>query len=349
MVLIRFESLFLVGICAGLLLVRKRWQFGTGLLLAAAAPLAAYTAVSLAHGWAWLPNTLLLKASVGFGHGAYGILMALGLRALLQLLTRAPHLLALALSLLAAMFATRQSAPIWDRRRIAMVITLLATLAHLQYARVGWVYRYEAYLIAMSICALLAAIPLLRFRQRSTLLLLAACELALIFLAARTLSATNGIRKASFNVYEQQYQMARFVKRYYPSAALAANDIGWISYASDIRLLDLTGLANWDVFRAKRAGRYTTAVIDAQARRLGIAIAIIYDSWFSNTPKADFGGPPVPADWVRVGRWRIDDNLFLGDSTVSFYAVRPSEIEGLRGALHAYATSLPPSVTVLQN
>jgi len=349
MVLVRFESLFLIGICAALFLLRKRWQSGAGLLLAAAAPLAAYAAVSLAHGWAWLPNTLLLKGSVGFGRGVYGILMALGLRAMRVLLTRAPHLLALVLSLVAALVATRRSAPLWDRRRIALVITLLAIVAHLQYARVGWVYRYEDYLIALSLCSLFAVVPLLRFRERPALLFLAACELALVFLAARTWSATGDIRRASFNIYEQQYQMARFVQRYYPEAAIAANDIGWISYASDIRLLDLTGLANWDVFQAKRAGRYTTAVIDAEARRLGVAIAIVYDSWFSNASTADFGGPPLPAAWSRVARWRIGDNLFLGDSTVSFYAVRPSEIEALRTALQAYAPSLPPSVTVLQN
>ena len=349
MVLVRFESLFLIGICAGLFLIRKRWQFGAGLLFAAAAPLAAYAAVSLAHGWAWLPNTLLLKGSIGFGRGAYGILLALGLRALLTLATRAPHLLALVLSLAAAFAATRKAAPVWDRRRIATVITLLAILAHLQYARIGWVYRYEGYLIAIAICSLFAAIPLLRFREGPPMLFLAACELALVFLAARTWSATADIRRASFNIYEQQYQMARFVNRYYPEAAIAANDIGWISYASDIRLFDLTGLANWDVFQAKRAGRYTTAIIDREARRRGVAIAIVYDSWFSNTSTADFGGPPLPADWVRAARWRVVDNLFLGDSTVSFYAVRPSEIEALRTALESYAPSLPPSVTVLQN
>lgn len=62
-----------------------------------------------------------------------------------------------------------------------------------------------------------------------------------------------------------------------------------------------------------------------------------------------FRRPVLPAGWVRICRWRIDDNLYLGDSTVSFYAVRPGDVPELRVALQSYAPSLPPTVTVVQN
>ena len=69
--------------------------------------------------------------------------------------------------------------------------------------------------------------------------------------------------------------MASFIHRYFPRSAVAANDIGWISYANHIRLLDLTGLTSWDVFKASRVGTYTTDMIDSLAKQQKISIAIV--------------------------------------------------------------------------
>jgi hypothetical protein len=56
-----------------------------------------------------------------------------------------------------------------------------------------------------------------------------------------------------------------------------------------------------------------------------------------------------PESWVRVGRWRIRDNLFLAGNTVSFYAVHPGEREELAENLRRYSSQLPSSVEVLKD
>jgi hypothetical protein len=141
--------------------------------------------------------------------------------------------------------------------------------------------------------------------------------------------------------------MANFLSAYYPGAAIAANDIGAINFRTDVHLLDLVGLANSDVFTAKRAGTYSTQFIDDAAKKRRIEIAVIYDSWFSLHPRSVFGGPPVPSSWIRVRRWRVPFREQLGDDTVSFYALTPAEAAQLGSRLDAFdATVLPKDVTV---
>ncbi len=49
------------------------------------------------------------------------------------------------------------------------------------------------------------------------------------------------------NIYEQQYQMGLFVRRYYQNSTVALNDIGAVNFLADIHCLDLLGLANAEV------------------------------------------------------------------------------------------------------
>src|SRR5579872_3094054 len=61
MVLVRFESIFLIGICAGFLALRRRWIDAIGLTATGAAAIGAYAWFSLAHGWPWMPTSVLIK------------------------------------------------------------------------------------------------------------------------------------------------------------------------------------------------------------------------------------------------------------------------------------------------
>jgi len=149
---------------------------------------------------------------------------------------------------------------------------------------------------------------------------------------AKTPQATN-------NVYEQQYQMATFLSEYYMGQAVAANDIGFISYKADIKLLDLWGLASIQVAQAKRAGNYDTGMIDALAVEHGVKIAVVYTSWYE-----PYGG--LPAGWEKVGNWTVSNNVVLGDTTVSFYAVDKTEAQHLRDHLREFSTQLPTGVVV---
>lgn len=346
LVLVRFESIFLVGICAVLFLMRKRWKEGLGLMISIGVALGGYSWFSLAHGSGWLPNPVLIKGFDPSDSAKAAIPVTLIVRAIYSLF-QAPYLGFLVLFLVAVIIATRTSLPTWDHRRLAIIVSLLAILAHVALARIG--FRYDAYLVVLAIVSVFLILPALRQRQWQTIIVLIAGALALQSLGWRSYHATSMQLKASVGVYEQQFQSARFLHRYFPQAGVAANDIGWISYGTDIHLLDLAGLASWDVFKANHDRTYTTATIDALAAQHGISIAIVYDSWFRGDRPRGFGGPHLPSEWVRVARWRLNENLYVGDTTVSFYATRPAGVSELRSALQSYASYLPPSVTVIQN
>ena len=79
------------------------------------------------------------------------------------------------------------------------------------------------------------------------------------------------------------------------------------------------------------------AVIAELARSRGDRVAVIYERWLDAA-----GG--VPPEWVRAGRWRVARNVVLGDRTVAFYAVDPTEAAALADHLRVFAPELPPGV-----
>ena len=162
--------------------------------------------------------------------------------------------------------------------------------------------------------------------------------LALLFHTAEASVGTRGCAEA---VYFQQQWVSKFVARCYPHGSIAANDIGAICFRSDIRLLDLPGLADQAIFRAKKVHGYTTAVIRGRAEAEGTQIAIVYDSWFSDQHPAMFGGPALPPSWIRVGRWHTLVGPRVTDPIISFYAVRPDEAAPLATRLADFAKELP--------
>lgn len=141
------------------------------------------------------------------------------------------------------------------------------------------------------------------------------------------------------NVYEQQYQMALFIKKFYQGRTIALNDIGAVSYLADIHLLDLWGLASLEPARLRLLKCYDTQQIYNLSERRGAVIAIAYDSWFE-TDK--IGG--LPRQWVKIGQWTIPNNVVCGAPTVSLYAVDPSASDELIRNLKEFTTELPADV-----
>jgi hypothetical protein len=142
---------------------------------------------------------------------------------------------------------------------------------------------------------------------------------------------------AARNIYEMQYQMAMFLKQYYPEGPAAANDIGAVSFYNAFPLLDLYGLASMDVARAKLGGTYDTQEMERLVRESGAPVVIVYDYWFDR-----YGG--LPEGWVKVAEWHFSDCYVCGGDVVSFYAVDPARAEALRAQLEEFQPSLPARV-----
>ena len=338
----RFESLFLIGIAALLFFIRKRAALAAGTLVLGILPLAVYGYISIANGWFFLPNSVLLKGKLPTAPtpAAAAELLGAGIAAA----WKNPHILILLAAVAAVLIVRlRKGRPLFDTAHIFSVLFLAATAAHLVFAQLGWFYRYEAYLLALGTTALvLGARDLAPAFSRSAspavrLPALLALVLVVFVLGLRGGRASLEVPRATRNIYEQQVQVATFIKEHYDRTAVALNDIGAVNWIADIHSLDLWGLADRDVARARLAGTYGPETMARLAERAGVRLAVVYDEWFDR-----FGG--LPASWVKVGRWTIDDNIVCGGPSVAFYAVRPGEARNLAEVLTSFQKELPSRV-----
>jgi hypothetical protein len=343
---IRYEGLFLVAVVCVLLLFRRK--IGTAFLLGflCALPILVFGIYSISKGSYFLPNSVLLKsegAQVTL-RGIYSFLvnavlpkLTISLAGISTVATQ--HLLIL-LPLAFLFFAGRLPR---NSRYIYMLIMLTAaTFLQVTLASTGWFYRYEAYLILSSVVLLSILLYkyggelVARIRQwpvAMTFLLFA------LFLPmfARSMAAFRKADLAALNIYGQQYQMAKFLHLYYDDKVVAANDIGAVSYYKTAKNLDLWGLANIKVARSRKNNYWTPAFLDSLSRSEKAPIAIIFDSWFSDS---------LRVRWEKIATWTIPKNVICGDSVVSFYAIDTSGSAYLRQSLQTFQRQLPGDIGV---
>ena len=345
----RYEGLFLVFVVCCLFAARGRMAYALWLGVVALVPALAYGLASLMEGWFFLPNPLIIKGHWPDFASWKDSVYYLGYGVYRRLALKEPHLLVLILATSSALYLQlRARQTLWDIPVAGTAMFIAAALLHLQFAQTGWFYRYEAYLVALGLFVLASGFseftasmvrdhagPKLGTRASGMSLALAAL-VAISPLVVRGINSTARIPRATANIHDQQYQMGLFLKEYYQSASVAANDIGAINYLADIECLDLAGLANYQVASAIRGGTYTPAKMSELAQAASVQIAVLYDDWYD-----------VPEHWIKVGEWTIQDNVVCGGDTVSFYAVHPSQARALARNLRAFSPRLPS--TVLQS
>jgi hypothetical protein len=341
MVTTRFEGLFLCAAAGLLLAIGKQWSFSLAVWSTAFVPVLCYSAFSLSQGGLWLPNPVLLKGNasldvnvldaiwlfdwVGYRDGltTYGVLLAL---------------MVVAGALLAWQCLCRVGESQGSR---AMLMLFLAVLPlHVYLAKVGWLYRYEAYLVCLGQLAIVMALPAALERSHEATKTGVARRAAVavlllqlgILLGLRAVESAWKTPLASKNIYEQQRQMARFLKHHYGTSTVAVNDIGVICYLTEVRVVDLAGLANNDIARQKLAGEFD---FGRSCRDHDARIAILYDSWLRSPPLS----------WRKVGDWTIRDNTVCGDARVSFYALTPQAHSELAVNFASFSLTLPPDVS----
>ena len=247
-----------------------------------------------------------------------------------------------------------------ERPRVAygyiLIILLACTVLQLCFASTGWLYRYEAYLVfcTSAIVGLLVwkyARPLAwrpgqrgtsdaRGAERPAILrwMLAVVVFAAAFpFVLRSAAAFSKTGTACVNIYQQQYQMGRFLHTYYDRDVNAVNDIGAVSYLTGGANIDLWGLGNIDVARSRKSGRWSPAFLDSLCRSQHAETAVLYEKWFSDS---------LLHRWTKVATWGIANNVICGDDTVSFFSIRPSDAPALRSNLEAFQKQLPAGVTV---
>ena len=346
---VRFEGMFLILAICVLLLLRERWFYAFTFGVWGFLPVVIYGIISVAHGWFWFPSSVLLKGVMPDLSSVSGLFLSLAINAFVNLRLGMHVFVLLIAVLLFYILACGKGRGVFDSRQVMGAILVLTAIAHAEFVQVSPLFRYDAYLFVLGTLFLASQLPIIMpdllawtaFSRELVHEYLAAGALTLLLFFPLVVKGSRllwFLPQCTNNIFEQQYQMGSFVRQYYQGSTVALNDVGAVNFLADIHCLDLWGLANRDVTRLKREHNYHTRDIATLSKDAGARIAIVYDYWYGGA----VGG--LPADWVRVGQWTIQNNVIVGGDTVSFYALDPSEVSYLTQCLREFALRLPRDV-----
>lgn len=140
----------------------------------------------------------------------------------------------------------------------------------------------------------------------------------------------------SNNIYEQQYQMHRFITEYYKQP-VAVNDLGYVSYRNDYYVLDLVGLASKEALNHWRANDISDW-IDPLSRKNNVNVVMIYDVWFYR----------IPASWQKVAELYLSkEKIAPAEDVVSVYILDDEIKNVVVQLLKDFRKTLPKGVRLI--
>jgi hypothetical protein len=345
----RYEGCFAVGTVCLFLVSRRRYRHALGLATAGAIPILLYGAVSLRNNWLLLPNSVLLKGTTPALTSFRAILSAVGGRSLAALASHPIFILFSVFALVTCLCEGTRTHLDNRQARWRVVLFLCVLFLHLQFAAVGWLFRYEAYLVAMGLAVTLPTLAqlfptVLQHFRPFTLRRLASPVIGLIVLgypfADRAIRACVLTQKAMNDRYFEHIQPARFLVEYYPTSTVVVNDIGAVAYYTACHLLDMYGLGNMEPVRYRMAkSGYTKEQVKDWTSTQDAEIAILQVQW-------DEVSSRIPDSWVKVAEWEIPRNVIFKDTRIGFFAVKPETADALASHVFAFRSKLPESINV---
>ena len=337
---LRYETIFLTVPLIWLFFRSGRKRVAAALAIASVLPATILGTVQLAHGMTFLPSTILLK---GVYYEHYGI-WSYPIRFLRQI--DSPYwIVFLALAAVAVFQIVRRSGS-RDPRLAGIAMFVSGVLCQSAFGLIE--RRYVGYLAALGIWI---SIPWLaewwqsigyqtltrvqKYAAVGVIACLAGFPLTTRFADLMRLP------DLSQDIYQQQYQMARFFATYYKGQTIGLNDIGLVSWAGEVRVLDLWGLGNEEIAHLRVANTYNPDRIREITNREGAVVVACYPGWF-----APHGG--LPPEWHPAGYWQVmaKTRTSVGYPMVFFFPVQSEGYALLQQNLKQYATQLPPDVKV---
>jgi hypothetical protein len=233
----------------------------------------------------------------------------------------------LAVAALLAYLAVREKA---RPRRFVLGGALLTAVLQLVGGHVNWFHRYEVYAIAFT--ALVASTALVQTTRLPRSVVFA----GLVALAFPYWQALRDTPPAAGNIYQQQYQMHRFVADFYPRT-IAVNDLGWVSYRRPpgVYVLDLWGLASPE---ASRQADKDADWLYTITRAHGAGLAMIYPDWYEEG---------APDDWDPLATMCIaGPRISISRPCMVFYSTGVGDKAFLAAQIAAFARTLPAGVSM---
>ncbi|MBL8673992.1 MAG: hypothetical protein JNL07_03820, partial [Rhodospirillales bacterium] len=355
--LLRFESLWLVALGVALALARRRHALALALAVAALAPVAAFAAWSMSHGWWAVPFPILAKTIFLADPGApsaVDVVKMLAWYPLKRLAVNAPALLLLLAAAVVALAAAwrraggspgaawrrwRDGAPV-DAGTLALAIAALGIWAHATFGSFGWGGRYEVYLFALAGAFLPPALA----RARWPAARVSVASAAIAILASTTAAALThrayvmhaDLRISTAVVWQRDFWPARYVARHHAGAGIVAMNIGALTWLSEPRLTDVLALGDLETARLLASRRLTADAVRGLATRRDARVAILFDGYFRQWT----GGAP-PFTKIATAR-----PLAAAEMAVAIYAVRAADGAAIAATLAAFAREAPGGVAL---
>lgn len=326
---LRFEGLALALVGAGVLVLSGRIAVGALAGVLAVLPVALFVWFLLSMGLDPLPNSVQAKL-VGAEDADLGRL-ARAIGTFRLNLLEVPGLIMLGfIVVLGALSVAAEGL----RRWVALGLAA-AGLAHLFFGQIGWMERYENYILTS-----LAAGAVVMARGAGSAVTSS--------LPAALVAVSGGVymphawEEYRFNprgIHLQQAQTSRFVKEYLKTD-IAVNDLGWVSWRNPNYVLDLWGLASNEA-RQTRIFDPSPGWAGPLVAEKDVPVALIYDS-------VDWLGDAVSPDWVRIAEFRLDlQRGFLGAPFVGVFATAPEHVAFIEQALIDFEPELPEGTGII--
>ena len=327
--LFRLEGLALSLVATGLIFAAGHYRSALIALFLAVVPIICFSIFLMTLGLSPLPNSVLTKlGGNSLGHLDWTTRF---FRTIAKNMATAPGRL-LAFEVIVAfgliLIPGLLKNPL--HRAFALAIAL-AGLAHLCFGQVGWLHRYEPYVLITLMGGLLALVP-----RASSMLTVVPVALALMisamFYVPKLLTDLAPNPRA---IHAQQQQMSRFTKDYW-QAPVAVNDLGWVAWRNPNYVLDLWGLASDEARELRLSENIAPGWAGALTDRHDVELAMVYESWLENA---------VGEDWIKLGIL----HAFVGFATVggydiTFYATTPDAAERLVPLLKSFSETLPAPI-----
>jgi len=224
----------------------------------------------------------------------------------------------------------------WSAEDTMSYLLFIVLIAHFHRGGFGWFFRYEAYLIFLTIAILpilMRRVGVLSLWHRLGLLVIS------IPLVIRGFTVLKDIVPAVQITYLKNYNLAVFVKKHFNGIGIALDDIGYVSFLSEAKVVDFVGLGTYDVARAIYEGKFNTSTMRALAKKYDIKLAILRPSWY-----VKYGG--LPGEWLVVGTWKVPDIYYPGSNFLTVMAVDSNYTDTLIRYLQEASSYLPPEVDI---
>ena len=324
---VRYENFaFIIAISMILILYVRDWRFAVKLILSSLILVLFFAIWSIMLGIDPIPTSIAAKSTVG---------MSVGFIEKFTNNLLNPHILMLfILNLLVMISSYKKSKEIF----YLSLIFLLTLVAHLAFAKLGRLYRYEAYLVIFGILNLMIYQHLFIKRKKISLI---TSIFILIILSKQILYSPIVALYSAKKVYEQKLQEAYFVTEYYSGEKITSDNIGSLPYYSDAKIFDIHGLTDLAIIKLKKEKRYTDDIKKKLIKEKCNQLIIAYSSRFED----DYiDGYTKIVDWTTYNRIFHDY-----DGVVSIYSRDDKIKESYRDIKEYSDTKLPKSVTVTWN